>query len=107
MVGPNGLEPSTFPARRDALTVIAIDEFFNRTMRFPGLELTLAPPGFRQGWVFLLINPYPRASTSSVGAVPTRVITESDIRIYSGTNIEVTGARALQNVEECHKRTKW
>ena len=103
MVGPNGLEPSTFPASRDALTeALAVDKFLNRPMRFPTFQLPLAATSLSQGLILFLIHQLPRSTTSGVRALPSFVFCKAGRNIKSGTNVEFLGGLTLQNVKKRH-----
>jgi hypothetical protein len=63
MVGTRRLELLTFPAGRDALTDCFINQFLNRTMRFPGFDLPLAPARFGDCGELFAVNQQPGSAT--------------------------------------------
>jgi len=60
-----GIEPTTFPASRDALRLTPrFDQFLNGAMRFPGFQLTFATSRFRQVGNSFLKHDCLRSSTA-------------------------------------------
>ena len=107
VVGPSGLEPLTFPASRDALTLsCAVDELLDRTVRLPALDLTFSVSCRSEVLEEFLVDELPGASWPCIGTVASPVFGKPAVKVGSGPDIEFPRRNALQDVKMGHGRCR-
>lgn len=106
-----GIEPTTFPASRDALSRVReliissliSSSMEHGTMRFPALDLSFPATRLGERWEVFLMGERPGPTAAGRSSLPTVVLDQSGRRIVCTADIEPFRGLTSQDVNAGHK----